>query len=49
METKRKPISIPVVSAEQPADDSPFGAGSGAEPFALMVLVVDVVRAWRGP
>jgi phage repressor protein C with HTH and peptisase S24 domain len=38
METKRKPISIPVVSAEQPADDSPFGACSGAEPFALMVL-----------
>ena len=38
METKRKLISIPVVSAEQPADDSPFGACSGAEPFALMVL-----------
>jgi SOS-response transcriptional repressor LexA len=38
MEPKRKPISIPVVSAEQPADDSPFGACSGAEPFALMVL-----------
>jgi DNA polymerase V len=35
MEYKRKPISIPVVSAETPADG---GACSDAEPFALMVL-----------
>lgn len=35
MEYKRKPISIPVVSAEQQADG---GSCSDAEPFALMVL-----------
>ncbi|MDD2744665.1 MAG: S24 family peptidase [Rhodocyclaceae bacterium] len=38
MERKRKPIGIPVVAAEQRADDSPFGSCSGAEAFALMVL-----------
>jgi SOS-response transcriptional repressors (RecA-mediated autopeptidases) len=36
-EFKRKPINIPVVSAEQQADGA-FGACSEAEPFALMVL-----------
>lgn len=36
-EFKRKPVNIPVVSADQPAD-SAFGACSEAEPFALMVL-----------
>ena len=35
MEYKRKPISIPVVSAEPQADG---GSCSDAEPFALMVL-----------
>ena len=35
MEYKRKPISIPVVSAESQADG---GSCSDAEPFALMVL-----------
>jgi len=35
MEYKRKPISIPVVSAEAQADG---GSCSDAEPFALMVL-----------
>ena len=38
METKRKPIKIPVVSAPQPADAGPYGACSEAEAFALMVL-----------
>lgn len=37
MEFKQKPFSIPVVSAEPPADAA-FGACSEAEPFALMVL-----------
>lgn len=39
-ESKRKPINIPVVSANQPVDaaDGAFGACSEAEPFALMVL-----------
>lgn len=37
MEYKRKPINIPVVSAE-PQAVSPSGDCSGAEPFALMVL-----------
>ena len=38
MEYKRKPIGIPIISAEQPADGSSHGACSDAEPFALMVL-----------
>jgi DNA polymerase V len=38
METKRKPIGIPIVAAEQRPDDSPYGACGDAEPFALMVL-----------
>lgn len=38
MEYKRKPISIPVVSAEAQAEGGAFGACSDAEPFALMVL-----------
>ena len=38
MENKRKPINIPIVAAQPLADDSPFGACAGAEPFALMVL-----------
>lgn len=37
MEFKRKPIDIPVVSADQQAD-STLSACSEAEPFALMVL-----------
>ena len=38
MDTKRKPVKIPVVAAPTTADDSPYGACSGAEAFALMVL-----------
>jgi DNA polymerase V len=38
METKRKPLAIPVVSAPQPANAGPYGACSEAEAFALMVL-----------
>jgi SOS-response transcriptional repressor LexA len=37
MEFKQKPINIPVVSADQPADGA-MSACSEAEPFALMVL-----------
>lgn len=36
-EFKRKPINIPVVSADQPQDQA-LSACSEAEPFALMVL-----------
>ncbi len=38
MESKRKAINIPVVSAPARTDESPGGSCSEAEAFALMVL-----------